>query len=157
MPRTRKDCPLCGKRDICKLSNYMASIHRLSSTEKRVYLKGSSHKEQKSTNAIYIVKSKTTFAYFFYIGYTDYNPLSPIDQQTYRCVIKHIHGLPLGVLATCKHPITIDLLNHIVRLFYSSFKINNPPSPTKEAISNVIYSNIYIFHMLTSKSGDVLK
>ena len=38
MPRTRKDCLLCGKKNLCKLSNHLADIHRLSSEERRIYL-----------------------------------------------------------------------------------------------------------------------
>jgi hypothetical protein len=38
MPRTRKDCLLCGKKNLCKLSNHLADIHHLSSEERRIYL-----------------------------------------------------------------------------------------------------------------------
>jgi hypothetical protein len=38
MPRTRKDCPLCGKKNLFKLSNHLVDIHRLSSEERRIYL-----------------------------------------------------------------------------------------------------------------------
>ena len=38
MPRTRKDCPLFGKKNLCKLSNHLADIHRLSSEDRRIYL-----------------------------------------------------------------------------------------------------------------------
>jgi hypothetical protein len=38
MPRTRKDCLLCGKKNLCELSNNLADIHHLSSEERRIYL-----------------------------------------------------------------------------------------------------------------------
>ena len=38
MPRTRNDCPICGKKDLSKLLNNLADIHRLSSVERRFYL-----------------------------------------------------------------------------------------------------------------------
>ena len=50
MPRTRKDCPLCGKRNLCKLSNHLADIHRLSSEERRVYLKSYCADEEEDYN-----------------------------------------------------------------------------------------------------------
>ena len=30
MPRTRKDCPICGKNSLLKLSNHLADFHQLS-------------------------------------------------------------------------------------------------------------------------------
>ena len=30
MPRTRKDCPICGKKSLLKLSNHLADFHQLS-------------------------------------------------------------------------------------------------------------------------------
>ena len=38
MPRRRKDCPLCGKQNLVKLSNHLAGVHRLSCEERRPYL-----------------------------------------------------------------------------------------------------------------------
>ena len=38
MLRTRNDCPPCGKKNICKLSNHLTDIHHLSSEERRIYL-----------------------------------------------------------------------------------------------------------------------
>ncbi len=50
MPRTRKDCPLCGKKSLCKLSNHLADTHQLSSEERRVYLKSSCADEEDHDN-----------------------------------------------------------------------------------------------------------
>ena len=38
MPRRRKDCPICGKRNLVKLSNHLADIHQLSGKTRRYYL-----------------------------------------------------------------------------------------------------------------------
>ena len=42
MPRRRKDCPICGKRNLVKLSNHLADIHQLSAEERKYYLSGAS-------------------------------------------------------------------------------------------------------------------
>ena len=38
MPRRRKDCPICRKRNLVKLSNYLADFHPLSGEERKYYL-----------------------------------------------------------------------------------------------------------------------
>lgn len=38
MPRLRKDCPICGKRGLLKLSNHLADMHRLSCEDRQYYL-----------------------------------------------------------------------------------------------------------------------
>ena len=38
MPRKRKDCPICGKQGLLKLSNHLADFHQLSSRERQSYL-----------------------------------------------------------------------------------------------------------------------
>ena len=38
MPRTRKVCPICGKKGLLKLSNHLANVHKLSSEERQSYL-----------------------------------------------------------------------------------------------------------------------
>ena len=38
MPRTRKVCPICEKKDLLKLSNQLADVHKLSSEERQSYL-----------------------------------------------------------------------------------------------------------------------
>ena len=38
MLRSRKDCPICGKRNLAKLSNHLADIHQLSGETRRYYL-----------------------------------------------------------------------------------------------------------------------
>jgi hypothetical protein len=38
MPRTRKDCPICGKKILLKLSNHLADFHQLSCEEREQYL-----------------------------------------------------------------------------------------------------------------------
>ena len=38
MPRRRKDRPICGKRNLVKLSNHLADIHQLSAVERKYYL-----------------------------------------------------------------------------------------------------------------------
>ena len=38
MPRTRKDCPICGKKSLLKLSNHLADFHQLSCEEREQYL-----------------------------------------------------------------------------------------------------------------------
>ena len=35
MPRTRKVCPICGKKGLLKLSNHLANVHKLSSEERQ--------------------------------------------------------------------------------------------------------------------------
>ena len=45
MPRRRKDCPICGKRSLVKLSNHLADIHQLSAVERK-YLSGASDPEK---------------------------------------------------------------------------------------------------------------
>ena len=42
MPRRRKDCPICGKKNLVKLSNHLADIHQLSAEERKYYLSGAS-------------------------------------------------------------------------------------------------------------------
>ena len=46
MPRRRKDCPICGKRNLVKLSNHLADIHQLSAEERKYYLSGASDPEK---------------------------------------------------------------------------------------------------------------
>ena len=43
MPRRRKDCPICGKRNLVKLSNHLADIHQLSAEERKYYLSGAKY------------------------------------------------------------------------------------------------------------------
>ena len=38
MPRTRKDCPICGKNSLLKFSNHLADFHQLSCEEREQYL-----------------------------------------------------------------------------------------------------------------------
>ena len=38
MPRSRKECPICGKRNLAKLSNHLADIRQLSGETRRYYL-----------------------------------------------------------------------------------------------------------------------
>lgn len=35
MTRTRKDCPICGKKGLVKLSNHLADVHKLLSKERQ--------------------------------------------------------------------------------------------------------------------------
>ena len=46
MPRRSKDCPICGKRNLVKLSNHLADIHQLSAVERKYYLSGASDPEK---------------------------------------------------------------------------------------------------------------
>ena len=46
MPRRRKDCPICGKRNLVKLSNHLADVHQLSAVERKYYLSGASDPEK---------------------------------------------------------------------------------------------------------------
>ena len=46
MPRRRKDCPICGKRNLVKLSNHLADIHQLSAVERKYYLSRASDPEK---------------------------------------------------------------------------------------------------------------
>ena len=46
MPRRLKDCPICGKRNLVKLSNHLADIHQLSAEERKYYLSGASDPEK---------------------------------------------------------------------------------------------------------------
>ena len=39
MPRLRKDCPLCGKQGLLKLSNHLADYHHLSKKDRQQYLR----------------------------------------------------------------------------------------------------------------------
>jgi hypothetical protein len=38
MPRRRKHCPICGKKNLLKLSNHLADIHELSSEQRQPFL-----------------------------------------------------------------------------------------------------------------------
>ena len=38
MPRARKDCPICGKEGLLKLSNHLADFHQLSCEAREQYL-----------------------------------------------------------------------------------------------------------------------
>ena len=38
MPRTRKDCPICGKKSLLKLSYHLADFHQLSCEAREQYL-----------------------------------------------------------------------------------------------------------------------
>jgi hypothetical protein len=38
MPRKREDCPICGKKHVLKLSNHLAGVHELSSTQRQPFL-----------------------------------------------------------------------------------------------------------------------
>ena len=38
MPRTRKDCPICGKKSLLRLANHLANVHQLSSDERQSHL-----------------------------------------------------------------------------------------------------------------------
>ena len=38
MPRRRKDCPLCGKQNLVKPSNHLASVHQLPREKRQPYL-----------------------------------------------------------------------------------------------------------------------
>ena len=46
MPRRRKDCPICGKKNLV-LSNHLADIHQLSGEERKYYLSGASNPEKR--------------------------------------------------------------------------------------------------------------
>ena len=46
MPRRREDCPICGKRNLVKLSNHLADIHQLSAVERKYYLSRASDPEK---------------------------------------------------------------------------------------------------------------
>ena len=46
MPQRRKDCPICGKRNLVKLSNHLADIHQLSAVERKYYLSRASDPEK---------------------------------------------------------------------------------------------------------------
>ena len=39
MPRLRKDCFLCGKQGLLKLSNHLADYHHLSTKDRQYYLR----------------------------------------------------------------------------------------------------------------------
>ena len=39
MPRLRKDCQLCGKQGLLKLSNHLAVYHHLSTKGRQFYLR----------------------------------------------------------------------------------------------------------------------
>ena len=39
MPRLRKDCPLCEKQGLLKLSNHLADHHHLSTRDGQYYLR----------------------------------------------------------------------------------------------------------------------
>ena len=39
MPCLRKDCPLCGKQGLLKLSNHLADYHHLSIKDREPYLR----------------------------------------------------------------------------------------------------------------------
>jgi len=39
MPQLRKDCPLCGKQGLLKLSNHLADYHHISIKDRKPYLK----------------------------------------------------------------------------------------------------------------------
>ena len=43
LPRRRKDCPICGKRNLVKLSNHLADIYQLSAVERKYYLSGAKY------------------------------------------------------------------------------------------------------------------
>ena len=38
MPRRRRDCLICSKKNLAKLSNHLADIHQLSGKERQHYL-----------------------------------------------------------------------------------------------------------------------
>ena len=38
MPRTRKDCPICGKKSLLRLANHLADFHQLSPRERQHHL-----------------------------------------------------------------------------------------------------------------------
>ena len=38
MPRRRKHCPICGKKNLLKLSNHLADMHELSSEQRQPFL-----------------------------------------------------------------------------------------------------------------------
>ena len=38
MPRKRKDCPICGKKNLLKLSNHLAGVHELSTAQRQPFL-----------------------------------------------------------------------------------------------------------------------
>ena len=38
MPRKRKDCPICGKKSLLKLSNHLPDVHQLSLAERQTHL-----------------------------------------------------------------------------------------------------------------------
>ena len=46
MPRRRKDCLICGKRNLVKLSNHLADIIQLSAVERKYYLSRASDPEK---------------------------------------------------------------------------------------------------------------
>ena len=43
MPRMRKDCPICVKRNLVKLANHLADIHQISAVKKKDYLSGAKY------------------------------------------------------------------------------------------------------------------
>ena len=65
MPRRRKDCPLCGKQNLVKLSNHLASVHQLSREKMQPYLTQARFKafeldRQNVTTIIFQITIKST-------------------------------------------------------------------------------------------------
>ena len=65
MPRRRRDCPICSKKNLAKLSNHLADIHQLSGKERQHYLSKTRFKQvsvnmraHRSTRSTWELKSR---------------------------------------------------------------------------------------------------
>ena len=51
MPRRRRNCPICGRENLAKLSNHLADMHGLSSEERQVHLSPvTSHSDEEGSD-----------------------------------------------------------------------------------------------------------
>ena len=49
MPQRRRDCPICSKKNLAKLSNHLADIHQLSGEERHYLSKARSLSDQRES------------------------------------------------------------------------------------------------------------
>ena len=60
MPRMRKDCPICGRKGLLKLSNHLANSHQLSCEDRHYYLTDAGpHSRRRHENDYYPLQNQS--------------------------------------------------------------------------------------------------
>ena len=87
--RSRRDCPICGNRDLLKLSNHLSQTHGLSSEERQRWLQRASHH---SPPVVVPVEQY------------------PVTPSPNSCLVVSSHNSPVPCLTDHRPPLPVDTL-----------------------------------------------